>query len=104
MDIAVVIGVQRDVFVLDEFLFLCEFFENILFDGGIEGSAVAFILERKGIGVLADLIHPHPSIIEGIQECVRMLMGKSIFKSSVFKDKLKCYRVVNGETIQMEKL
>ncbi|MBI3502493.1 MAG: NAD(P)/FAD-dependent oxidoreductase [Bacteroidetes bacterium] len=68
-------------------------------------QAVALLISMdKGIGVLADLIHPHPSIIEGIQECVRMLMGKSIFKSSVFKDKLKCYRYVNGEIIPMERL
>lgn len=68
-------------------------------------QAVALLISMdKGIGVLADLIHPHPSIIEGIQECVRMLMGKSVFKSSVFKDKLKCYRWVNGEAIQMERL
>jgi dihydrolipoamide dehydrogenase len=37
------------------------------------------------------MMHPHPSIIEGIQEAMRMLLGKSIYKSSVFKDKLKCY-------------
>ena len=68
-------------------------------------QAVSLLISMdKGIGVLADLIHPHPSIIEGVQECVRMLMGKSIFKSSVFKDKLKCYRYVNGEIIQMERL
>ncbi len=68
-------------------------------------QAVALLISmNRGIAELADLIHPHPSIIEGIQECVRMLLGKSIFKSSVFKDKLKCYRVVNGETIQMERL
>lgn len=44
------------------------------------------------IEVLADLVHPHPSIIEGIQECVRMLLNKSIFKSAVFKDAMYCYR------------
>jgi dihydrolipoyl dehydrogenase len=55
----------------------------------------------KGIDELAHMIHPHPSIVEGIQECVRMLLGKSIYKSSVFKDKLKCYRLVNGERIPL---
>jgi dihydrolipoamide dehydrogenase len=55
----------------------------------------------KGIEELAHMIHPHPSIVEGIQECVRMLLGKSIYKSSVFKDKLKCYRLVNGERIPL---
>ena len=34
---------------------------------------------------LAEMVHPHPSIIEGVQECVRMLLNKSIFKSSFLK-------------------
>lgn len=50
----------------------------------------------KGIDELAHMIHPHPSIVEGIQECVRMLIGKSVYKSSIFKDKLKCYRRTKG--------
>lgn len=61
-------------------------------------QAVALLMYMgKGIEELAHMIHPHPSIVEGIQECVRMLLGKSVYKSSVFKDKLKCYRYVNGE-------
>ncbi len=55
-------------------------------------QAVAYLIHtNQGIEELAVMMHPHPSIIEGIQECVRMLLGKSIYKSSVFKDKLKCY-------------
>jgi dihydrolipoamide dehydrogenase len=38
------------------------------------------ISENLGISALAELIHPHPSLIEGIQECCRMLLGTSIFK------------------------
>jgi dihydrolipoamide dehydrogenase len=47
---------------------------------------------RTGIGIreLADLIHPHPSITEGVQECARMLLGTSLFKSPVFGDKMRC--------------
>ena len=61
-------------------------------------QAVALLISmNKGIRELADLIHPHPSIIEGIQECLRMLLSKSIFKAEIFEDKLKCYRCVNGE-------
>jgi dihydrolipoamide dehydrogenase len=68
-------------------------------------QAVALLIYmNKGIRELADMIHPHPSIIEGIQECVRMLLGKSIFKSSVFKDKLKCYRCYRGVCTPMETL
>jgi dihydrolipoamide dehydrogenase len=31
-------------------------------------------------------IHPHPSITEGIQECLRLLVEKSIYKPQVFPD------------------
>ncbi|MBL4653153.1 MAG: NAD(P)/FAD-dependent oxidoreductase [Flavobacteriales bacterium] len=68
-------------------------------------QAVALLIKMDmGIGVLAELVHPHPSIIEGIQECVRMLMNKSIFKSAVFKDKLKCYSRVDGVCTPLQRL
>ena len=50
----------------------------------------------KGIDELAHMIHPHPSIVEGVQEAARMLLGKSIYKSAVFRDKLKCYSYREG--------
>lgn len=56
------------------------------------------------IHVIAELVHPHPSIAEGIQECVRMLLNRSLFKSSVFKDKLSCYSLVNGVKTPLERL
>jgi dihydrolipoamide dehydrogenase len=60
---------------------------------------------NKGIDELAHMIHPHPSIVEGIQECVRMLIGKSVYKSSIFKDKLKCYRrTIDGEILPLHEL
>ncbi len=56
-------------------------------------QAIGLLIKMKQpIEVLADLVHPHPSIIEGIQECVRMLLNKSIFKTAVFKDAMHCYR------------
>lgn len=56
-------------------------------------QAIGLLIKtNQPIEVLADLVHPHPSIIEGIQECVRMLLNKSIFKSAVFKDAMQCYR------------
>ena len=56
-------------------------------------QAVALLISMdKGIEELAELIHPHPSIIEGIQECVRMLMGTSIYKPSVFGEHLHTRR------------
>jgi dihydrolipoamide dehydrogenase len=56
-------------------------------------QAVALMI-RKGMPVreLAELLHPHPSITEGVQECARMLIGTSIFKPEVLGDKLQCTR------------
>ena len=68
-------------------------------------QAVALLIyKNEGIEDLATMMHPHPSIIEGIQECVRMLLGKSIYKSSVFKDKLKCYVREHDVCIPLERL
>lgn len=50
-------------------------------------QAVALLMAfDKGIETLAEMIHPHPSIIEGVQECLRALLGKSIYKPSVFSN------------------
>ena len=49
-------------------------------------AAALLISMNKGIKTLAELIHPHPSIIEGIQECCRVLLGKSMLKPAVLKD------------------
>ncbi len=48
-------------------------------------AAALLISMGQGIRALAELIHPHPSIIEGIQECCRMLLDKSMLKPSVLK-------------------
>ncbi len=55
-------------------------------------EAVALMM-RLGIPIreLADLVHPHPSITEGVQECARMLLGTSIFKPGIFEDRMQCY-------------
>jgi dihydrolipoamide dehydrogenase len=68
-------------------------------------QAVGLLIKlNMPIEVLSELIHPHPSIVEGIQECVRMLLNRSIFKSSVFKDKLACYSLVDGVKTPLERL
>lgn len=69
----------------------------------IQGVAL-LIKMNASIEALAELIHPHPSIVEGIQECARMLLNKSIFKSSVFKDKLSCYSLIDGVKTPLERL
>lgn len=68
-------------------------------------QAVGLLIKMNAsIDVLAELVHPHPSIVEGIQECVRMLLNKSIFKSSVFRDKLACYSLVDRIKTPLERL
>lgn len=68
-------------------------------------QAVGLLIQLKmPIEVLSELVHPHPSIVEGIQECVRMLLNKSVFKSSVFRDKLSCYSLVEGVKTPLERL
>ncbi|GHN01891.1 dihydrolipoyl dehydrogenase [Cytophagales bacterium WSM2-2] len=60
-------------------------------------QAVAVLISMdKGIEELAECVHPHPSITEGIQECVRMLMGKSLFKPAALRGRISCKRCVNG--------
>lgn len=53
-------------------------------------SVALLISMGKGIEELAECVHPHPSITEGIQECVRMLLGKSLFKPDAMRGKLSC--------------
>lgn len=68
-------------------------------------QAVAYLIHtNQGIRELADMMHPHPSIIEGVQECLRMLLNKSIYKPYVFKDRLKCYVCENGVCTPIENL
>lgn len=68
-------------------------------------QAVAYLIHtNQGIRELADMMHPHPSIIEGVQECLRMLLGKSIYKPSIFKEKLKCFVCENNVCTPVETL
>ncbi|MFD1550860.1 pyridine nucleotide-disulfide oxidoreductase [Putridiphycobacter roseus] len=69
----------------------------------IQGVALQ-IKSGKGIETIAELVHPHPSIVEGVQECVRMLLNKSLFKASVFQDKLACYSLVDGVKTELQRL
>jgi len=36
------------------------------------------------LGEIMKTVHPHPSMTEGIQECIRILLDKSIFKAEAF--------------------
>lgn len=64
-------------------------------------EAIALLISmKKSVRVLAELIHAHPSIPEGIQECARMLLGSSITKPEVFTNGLTCYSVKADGTIK----
>jgi dihydrolipoamide dehydrogenase len=56
------------------------------------------IQERVPASALAELLHPHPAITEGLQDCVRMLMGNSIYKPTVFQTALRLSRVTYDES------
>ncbi len=46
---------------------------------------IATLMDQKtSLRDIMKTVHPHPSTTEGIQECLRMLVGKSIFKPEAF--------------------
>lgn len=60
-------------------------------------QAIALLISMdEGIEGIAECVHPHPSITEGIQECVRMLLGKSMLKPMALKGKLSCRTSTSG--------
>jgi len=60
-------------------------------------QAVSLLLYMgKGIDELSTMVYPHPSIVEGIQYCCRLLLGKSTFRPDLLPDKVKCYRLHNN--------
>ena len=61
----------------------------------IQAIALLIFMD-KGIDELSECVHPHPSITEGIQECVRMLLGNSMFKPDALRGKLSCRVNVQG--------
>jgi dihydrolipoamide dehydrogenase len=57
-------------------------------------EAVSLMIETgRPARELAELLHPHPAVTEGLQECVRMLLGSSIYKPEVFRTRLRVSRV-----------
>jgi len=61
-------------------------------------QAVAVLISmNRGVEELAECVHPHPSITEGIQECVRMLLGKSTLKPGALSGRLSCRKWEKGK-------
>jgi dihydrolipoamide dehydrogenase len=58
----------------------------------IEAVSLMIQLDRPASD-LAELFHPHPAVTEGLQECVRLLMGSSTYKPEVFAKDLRIARV-----------
>lgn len=60
--------------------------------------SVAFLMDQNiGTRDILRSIYPHPTISEGIQECLRLLLGKSIYKPEAFPDYLKLWSWRPGE-------
>jgi dihydrolipoamide dehydrogenase len=67
-------------------------------------EAVSFMMQhRRSAHELAEVLHPHPAVTEGLQECVRMLLGTSIYKPHVFRSELRLSRIdyaTESETVE----
>lgn len=56
---------------------------------GAEASStiqgIAFLIDQEAkLEDINHCVHPHPAITEGVQECARMLLGRSVMKLDVF--------------------
>ncbi|RLD67237.1 MAG: NAD(P)/FAD-dependent oxidoreductase [Bacteroidetes bacterium] len=54
-------------------------------------SIAQLINQGDSLNEVMRVVHPHPSITEGIQECLRILKGKSIFKPEAFPYLIKVW-------------
>lgn len=61
-------------------------------------EAISLMIQQsRSARDLAELLHPHPAVTEGLQDCVRMLMGTSIWKPCVFQSELRLSRIGYAE-------
>jgi dihydrolipoamide dehydrogenase len=62
-------------------------------------EAVSFMMQHgRCARELAEVLHPHPAVTEGLQECVRMLLGTSIYKPHVFRNELRLSHIDYDES------
>lgn len=48
-------------------------------------QGIAFLIDQEAtLDDVDHCVHPHPAITEGVQECARMLLGRSVMKVGVF--------------------
>ncbi len=52
--------------------------------------SISYLIDQqKGLTDVLRSLHPHPTLSEGIQECLRVLQGTSIFKPHVFPEQIQ---------------
>jgi dihydrolipoamide dehydrogenase len=52
--------------------------------------AVAHLIEEKnGLNEVFKTVHPHPGVTEGLEECLRLFNGSSVFKPMAFPEHIK---------------
>jgi dihydrolipoamide dehydrogenase len=55
--------------------------------------SIALLMDQdKGIRDVLKSMYPHPTMSEGFQECLRLLLGKSIYKPQAFPNWLSVRR------------
>ncbi len=55
--------------------------------------SIAFLMDQdKGIRDALKSVHPHPTMSEGIQDCLRVLLNKSVYKPHAFPNHIKIRR------------
>lgn len=57
-------------------------------------QAVSVLIHLKqGVRAIAETVHAHPSMPEGIQECARILLGSSVLNTEMLGSQVQCYKV-----------
>jgi dihydrolipoamide dehydrogenase len=54
-------------------------------------AVALFMHQARGIREMLHTLYPHPTMSEAIEECVRMLLGESVYKPHAFPDSLKTW-------------
>ncbi|MBN1251552.1 MAG: NAD(P)/FAD-dependent oxidoreductase [Bacteroidales bacterium] len=54
-------------------------------------SIAHLINQGDSLAEVMRVVHPHPSVTEGIQECLRVLKGKSVYKPEAFPDLIRVW-------------
>ena len=53
-------------------------------------TSIAFLMDHeKSIEDVLKSVYPHPTMSESIQECLRLLLGSSLYKPHTFPDKIR---------------